>query len=453
MYIYVLLIIISLPLLGCLATGFWGRFVGREGSILLTLYPMVTASFLSTYHFLNLCSYKTTYFVGLTQWIVSDLICVNWGFMFDSLSLCLVQMILLVSTVVHVYSVNYMVNDPHLPRFMCYLSLFTFFMLFMVSSDNLTQLVLGWEGVGICSYLLINFWYTRIQANKSGLKAVFVNKIGDCCLVFALVLTLIYFRSTDFSVLFVLTAYFISSDVPILGHELGLVLIISWFLVIAVVCKSAQFGLHVWLVDAMEGATPVSALIHAATMVTAGVFLVVRCSCFFEHSDLILACISFIGGLTCFFASTTAVSQNDIKKVIAFSTCSQLGYMIFACGLSSYTSSIYHLINHAFFKALLFLTSGLVIHALQNEQDMRRLGGLAKILPCTYVFCMVGTLAIIGTPLLSGHYSKDNILEIAYITYGVSGVFTYLLGNCVVFFTSFYSIRLLMLSFLCGYRS
>jgi NADH-ubiquinone oxidoreductase chain 5 len=354
----------------------------------------------------------------------------------------------LVSCLVHIYSCSYMGEDPHLPRFMSYLSLFTFFMLILVTADNLLQLFVGWEGVGICSYLLINFWFTRIQANKSAIKALIVNRISDVALTLGIITIFCTFRSIEFGAIFSLTPFFLGQCVDLFGMKMGLLNVIALLLFLGAMGKSAQIFLHTWLPDAMEGPTPVSALIHAATMVTAGVFLIIKCSPMFEYADTILVMIALIGGLTAFFSSTVGLVQYDMKKVIAYSTCSQLGYMVFACGLSAYNVSLFHLMNHAVFKALLFLSAGSVIHSLSNEQDMRKMGGLAKMLPFAYASIVIGSLALIGFPFLTGYYSKDIILELAYSQYNIHGSFVHWLGTVTAFFTTFYSFRLIYLSFL-----
>jgi len=341
-----------------------------------------------------------------------------------------------------------MAEDPHLPRFMSYLSLFTFFMLLLVTADNLLQLFLGWEGVGICSYLLINFWFTRIQANKSAIKALIVNRISDVALTLGIITTFCAFRSIEFGTIFSLAPFFTDQHVNILGWEINLLNLISLLLLAGAMGKSAQIFLHTWLPDAMEGPTPVSALIHAATMVTAGGFLIIKCSPIFEYADTTLMLVALVGGLTAFFSSTVGLVQYDMKKVIAYSTCSQLGYMVFACGLSAYNISLFHLMNHAVFKALLFLSAGSVIHSLSNEQDMRKMGGLSQLLPLAYAAMGIGSLALIGFPFLTGYYSKDIILELAYSQYNLHGSFVHWLGTVTAFFTAFYSFRLIYLSFI-----
>jgi proton-translocating NADH-quinone oxidoreductase chain L len=321
-------------------------------------------------------------------------------------------------------------------------------MLTLITANNFLQLFVGWEGVGLCSYLLINFWFTRIQANKAAIKAMLVNRIGDFFLLLALFTTYFIFNSLDYDVVFGLAPLVLGSKILISNMEVPVLDVICLFLFLGAMGKSAQLGLHTWLPDAMEGPTPVSALIHAATMVTAGIFLIIRCSYLFEFSYLVLNVITFIGSATAFFAATTGLFQNDMKRVIAYSTCSQLGYMMFACGLSSYEVSFFHLSNHAFFKALLFLGAGSVLHALADEQDMRNMGGLKKTLPFSYSIMLIGSLALMGFPFLTGFYSKDTILEVAFAKYTYLGHFSYYLGAFAAFFTSFYSTRLLFLVFL-----
>jgi len=377
-------------------------------------------------------------FLPIWIWIDVELLQVEFGGFFDSLTAIMLFVVTFISLLVHIYSCEYMKNDPHLQRFLAYLSLFTFFMIVLVTSNNFIQLFTGWEGVGICSYLLINFWFTRIQANKAAIKAVIVNRIGDTAFAIAIFLIFKSTGSVDFSTVFLLTTKLNNLEINT----------ICFFLFLGAMGKSAQIGLHTWLPDAMEGPTPVSALIHAATMVTAGVFLIVRCSFLFQEANLILPLMTIVGSLTTFFAATTALVQTDLKRVIAYSTCSQLGYMITACGLSAYNASIFHLSNHAFFKALLFLSAGSVIHAMNNEQDMRKMGGLINLLPFTYSMILIGSLALMGFPFLSGFYSKDVILETAYASYSISGHFAFWLGSLSALFTSFYSVRLIFLTFL-----
>ena len=308
--------------------------------------------------------------------INSEFLNLDWGFMFDTLTVSMCVIITFVSFLIHLYSAEYMSHDPHLPRFLAYLSLFTFFMLILVTADNYVQMFVGWEGVGLASYLLINFWYTRIQANKAAIKAMVINRIGDFCLLIGAFLIYTYYKAFDYATVAVLTPLFKEKTIYFLTFDFHLLSVIGFFFFLAAAGKSAQLGLHTWLPDAMEGPTPVSALIHAATMVTAGVFLIARSSFIYEYTHNILGFIAVFGSTTSFFAASTGLAQNDIKRVIAYSTCSQLGYMIFACGLSNYSVGFFHLSNHAFFKALLFLSAGSVIHAINDEQDIRKMGGL-----------------------------------------------------------------------------
>lgn len=386
--------------------------------------------------------------LDLGTWINSGLFEVRWEFYFDNLTLSMLVVVNLISFLVHLYSMDYMAQDESLGRFMSYLSLFTFFMLILVTGDNFVVLFLGWEGVGLCSYLLIGFWYTRIQANKAAIKAMIINRISDFGLTIGIIAIYTTFKSVNFAVVFALTPFFQDKTFLFLGYEVDILSFIAALLFFGACGKSAQIGLHTWLPDAMEGPTPVSALIHAATMVTAGVFLIIKCSPIFEYAPSVLTFITIIGALTAFFGATTALVQNDIKKVIAYSTCSQLGYMIFACGLSNYHVSFFHLVNHAFFKALLFLSAGAIIHSLSNEQDMRRYGGLLQLLPYTSVMLMIGSLSLMGFPFLTGFYSKDLILELAFAKYTVSGHFVYWMGLITAFFTSFYSYRVFYLTFI-----
>lgn len=334
-------------------------------------------------------------------------------------------LVTIVSSLVYLYSLSYMLEDPHLIRFSCYITLFTFFMLILVASDNLLQLFFGWEGVGLCSYLLINFWYTRIQANKAAIQALMVNKIGDIAVLIAISASFLVYYSVEFSILFSITPYLLKKTFIFFDFSLSSIAFISFLLFIGAVGKSAQIGLHTWLPSAMEGPTPVSALIHAATMVTAGIFLIIRCSPIFEYTDSVLVLITLVGALTSFFAATVGMLQNDLKRIIAYSTCSQLGYMIFACGISNYSAAFFHLFNHGFFKALLFLSAGSIIHGFSDEQDLRKMGGLGKIFPVTYCMFLIGSLALMGFPFLTGFFSKDVILEVAFSQYTVSSMFAY----------------------------
>ena len=442
------LLVVFFPLFGFLGAILFGRHLGAIGSIFYTsffLFLNVLVTFFIFYE-INFCGSSCV--IKLFPWITVDNLSLYWEFKFDALTSSMLLIINLVSFLVHLYAGSYMENDPHHPRFMSYLSLFTFFMVMLVTASNFVQLFFGWEGVGLASYLLINFWYTRMQANKSGLKAIIVNRFGDFALVIAMAAIFETFNSFDFGVVFSLVPFYKDSFYTILGLEISKISFICFFLALGAVGKSAQLGLHIWLPDAMEGPTPVSALIHAATMVTAGVFLLLRSSPILEYSSSILFFITIIGALTAFFAATTGLLQNDLKRVIAYSTCSQLGYMVFACGISNYSAGMFHLVNHAFFKALLFLSAGAVIHALSDEQDMRKMGGLYKLLPLTYVMIFIGSLSLMGFPFLTGFYSKDIILELAFSKFTVNADFAYWLGVYSAFFTAFYSFRLIYLTFL-----
>jgi NADH-ubiquinone oxidoreductase chain 5 len=442
-----LLTIIVLPLLGFLSGSLFGKFLGKGVGIITTLTTIFSSflSFILLFTVINQSLVKT---LVINNWIHSGFLKIDWSFCFDSLTCVMLVVVTFISSLVHLYSTEYMEHDPHFPRFMSYLSLFTFFMLILITGDNFLQMFVGWEGVGISSYLLINFWFTRIQANKSAIKAMLVNRIGDFFLLLAIFTLFITFNTLDYDIIFSVTPLFINYNIGLFNYHIGLIDIICIFIFLGAMGKSAQIGLHTWLPDAMEGPTPVSALIHAATMVTAGVFLIVRCSYLFEHSPIALSIVTVIGSMTAFFAATTGLFQNDMKKVIAYSTCSQLGYMIFSCGLSSYEVSIFHLSNHAFFKALLFLGAGAVIHALSDEQDMRKMGGLKNLLPFSYAISLIGSLALVGFPFLTGFYSKDVILEISASTYTIYGQFAFFLGILATFCTAFYSTRLLYLVFL-----
>ena len=441
--------------MSCIFGAFLGEKVGPKGAGIITSSCIVLTSILSI-----ICAYEvgisgSPVYLYVSEWIHSEMFDANWGFQFDSLTVSMLVLVSIVSALVHIYSTGYMSEDPHQPRFYSYLSLFTFFMIILVTGDNLVSLFLGWEGVGLCSYLLINFWFTRLQANKAGIKAMIVNRIGDFGFALGIFGLFVMFRSIEFSTIFSMVPIMVAtgseslSGGPIFGLSIQTeITIICLLLFVGAIGKSAQIGLHTWLPDAMEGPTPVSALIHAATMVTAGVFMIIRCSPLYEQAPFALFVITLIGASTAFFAATTGLVQNDLKKVIAYSTCSQLGYMVFACGLSNYSVSLFHLLNHGYFKALLFLSAGSVIHAVADQQDMRQLGGLRKFLPFTYSAMLIGSLSLMGFPFLTGFYSKDVILEVAFASYSVSGTFAHWLGCISAFFTSFYSFRLLYNTFI-----
>jgi NADH-ubiquinone oxidoreductase chain 5 len=440
--------LIFLSLIGFCVTGLFGRRLGSKGAAIVTTSCLIISFFLSLFAFYEVAIMNCFVYLRLSTWVSSEVLLINWGFMFDSLTVVMCVVVTFVSSLVHVYSVEYMSHDPHLPRFMSYLSLFTFFMLILVTADNFIQMFLGWEGVGLCSYLLINFWFTRVQANKAAIKAMILNRIGDFSLIIGIMLIFVNYKSVDYATVASLTPFFQEKTVNFLNFDFDLLTIICIFLFFGAVGKSAQLGLHTWLPDAMEGPTPVSALIHAATMVTAGVFLLARSSFIYEYAGHVLEFITILGASTAFFASSVGLLQNDLKRVIAYSTCSQLGYMVFSCGLSDYSAGIFHLANHAFFKALLFLGAGAVIHAVHDEQDMRKMGGLKNLIPFTYAMMTIGSLALIGFPFLAGFYSKDLILELAYGRYTSYSHYSYYLGSFGAFLTAFYSTRLVCLTFL-----
>jgi NADH-ubiquinone oxidoreductase chain 5 len=440
--------IIFLPLIGSIFSGLFGRFLTPKGAACISILGISLACLISVILFFEVGLSRSPCYIKLSPWLDCEMFDACWGFYFDSLTVSMCFTVTLISTLVHLYSTSYMSHDPHQPRFMAYLSLFTFFMLMLITADNFIQLFLGWEGVGLCSYLLINFWFTRLQANKAAIKAMVINRVGDVGLALGVFSIFVVFKTCDYSVVFSLVPHVSGVTYNFLGFEVDALPTIGLLLFVGAVGKSAQIGLHTWLPDAMEGPTPVSALIHAATMVTAGVYLIIRCSPLYEYSGFALTIITIFGALTAFIAGTIGLVQNDLKKVIAYSTCSQLGYMVFACGLSNYSVSMFHLINHAYFKALLFLSAGSVIHALNDEQDMRRMGGLLQVLPYTYVMILIGSLALMGFPFLTGFYSKDVILEIAYAKYSLHGTFSHWLGVLSAGITAFYSFRLIYLTFI-----
>jgi len=430
------------------------RFLSSKGSSILSIFFIYLALILSVSIFFDsVLEYNVIYLRTINNFALAlNLNSIPYILVFDTLTSVMLLIILSVSLFVHIFSYEYMKKDPRLNIFFSYISLFTFFMIILVSTGSFFHMFFGWEGVGLCSYLLINFWSTRLQANKSAIKAMLVNRVGDLSLTLGLLLIYTLFKTLNYGSIFCLAPYFKDAYFIFFNFKLHALTLISLLLFFGAVGKSAQIGLHTWLPDAMEGPTPVSALIHAATMVTAGVFLLVRSSPILEYSNLSLSIITFFGAFTCYFAASTGLFQNDLKKVIAYSTCSQLGYMVFACGLSNYQVAVFHLSNHAFFKALLFLTAGCIIHALNDEQDMRRMGGLFYILPLSSAMITIGSLALIGFPFLTGFYSKDFILEVAYSNsiYNLSfdGLFCFWLGLAAAFNTAFYSTRLFILTFL-----
>ena len=438
--------ILFLPLFGSLI-GYLGRSLAKYFSEILTSAFVCISAVLSLLIFWNGIQNNDYGNYKILEWISSGGFTANWSINIDPLSSVMIVVVTFVSALVHIYSIGYMSHDPHKPRFMSYLSLFTFSMLALVVSDNFLQLFFGWEGVGLCSYLLIGFWYKKETANNAAIKAFIVNRIGDFGLAIAIFLIFLFFGTINFDEAFQATSQYAEKKISFFGFEFSLITLICLFLFIGAMGKSAQFLLHTWLPDAMEGPTPVSALIHAATMVTAGVFLVVRCSPMFEYSQVALNLVTIVGMLTAVFAASVALVQNDIKKIVAYSTCSQLGYMFFAAGVGAYHVAMFHLFTHAFFKALLFLGAGSVIHAFNNEQDIRNMGGVRKKLPFTYTFMLVGTLALTGFPFLSGFYSKDAIIEFAYLKNSPLGNYAATVGIITAFMTSIYSWRLFFKTF------
>lgn len=427
--------LLFLPLIGFLSIIFFGRFVTRYFIVQLNLFCLLISICFTVVLINDVVVNDSVTTINMGYWIKVGAFIVPWQLLFDPLSLIMVFLVLIISALVHFYSWEYMGEDPHFLRFLSYLSIFTFFMLLFVTSGNFLQMFFGWEGVGLSSYLLINFWFTRLQANKSAMKAIIVNRISDLFLYFSIFVLFFIFGTLDYLTIFTVVGI---SEISVFWLTL-----ICFCLFMGAVGKSAQLGLHTWLPDAMEGPTPVSALLHAATMVTAGVFLLVRCSILLELVSFVLLLILFIGGLTTFVAGSIGCFQNDIKKIIAYSTCSQLGYMFLVLGLGYFDVSFFHLFNHAFFKALLFLGSGSVIHSLLDEQDIRRMGGLFASLPVTYISFFIASLALAGIPYLSGFYSKDLLIELTYTTYTFTSVFSYWLALFSVFFTAFYSTRIL----------
>ncbi|PPR16856.1 MAG: NADH-quinone oxidoreductase subunit L [Alphaproteobacteria bacterium MarineAlpha9_Bin3] len=439
-------LLVFLPLMGSVLSGLFPKFLGKKGVMWLpTLF-----SFLSLLFSIILLSQAITgesYITHLGYWVNSEALTVSWSLRLDVLSAVMLFVVMLVSSLVHLYSIGYMDHDEHKSRFFSYLSLFTFAMLMLVTSNNFLQLFFGWEGVGLCSYLLIGFWFKKQSANAAAIKAFIVNRVGDLGLILGICIIYKLTGSLDFDKVFEKTSLFLESSILFFNFSIPYIELACFLLFIGAMGKSAQIGLHTWLADAMEGPTPVSALIHAATMVTAGVFLVARCSPLFEYAPVALNFVILVGAITSIFAACIAITQNDIKKIIAYSTCSQLGYMFFACGVSAYSAGMFHLMTHAFFKALLFLGAGSVIHALSDEQDIRKMGGLAKVLPYTCAAMWIGSLALAGLPPFAGFFSKDIILEAAWGHHSIFGYIAFYLGLIAAFLTAFYSWKILFMVF------
>ncbi|MCF8468052.1 MAG: NADH-quinone oxidoreductase subunit L [Sneathiella sp.] len=440
-------LIVFLPLLAALVTGLFGRAMGDRGSQVVTCAAVIIGAILSWVALYQIAFLHTTEIVDLFTWIDSGDFDVTWALRIDSLTAVMLVVVNTVSAVVHVYSVGYMAHDPDKPRFMAYLSLFTFAMLMLVTSDNFVQLYFGWEGVGLASYLLIGFWFDKPSANAAAIKAFVVNRVGDFGFALGIMGIYFVFDSVSFNDVFAAAPDQVGKSFEFLGYHVDILTTLCLLLFVGAMGKSAQIGLHTWLPDAMEGPTPVSALIHAATMVTAGVFMVARCSPLFEYSPDALMVVTIIGATTCFFAATIGLVQNDIKRVIAYSTCSQLGYMFFALGIGAYPAAIFHLFTHAFFKALLFLGAGSVIHAVSGEQDMRKMGGLWKHIKFTYAMMWIGSLALAGIPFFAGYYSKDLIIESAFAAHTNVGDYAFWAGVAAALLTAFYSGRLIFMTF------
>lgn len=443
---------VFLPLLGFVLAGLGGRFLGDRGTQIVTTLSVLGALVSSVFIFNAVAIEHHTIIHTLLPWINVGDFKADWGLRIDTLTAVMLIVVNGVSAMVHIYSIGYMSHDRSIPRFMAYLSLFTFFMLMLVTSDNLLQMFFGWEGVGLASYLLINFWMEKPSANRAALKAFLVNRVGDFGFALGIFACFLIFGSVQFDAIFAKASAVASVDFVFLGYAVPALTTACLLLFVGAMGKSAQLGLHTWLPDAMEGPTPVSALIHAATMVTAGVFMIVRLSPLFEYSETALMVIAIVGALTAIVAASIGLTQFDIKRVIAYSTMSQLGYMFFAIGVSAYSAAIFHLMTHAFFKALLFLGAGSVIHAMSGEQDMRKMGGLWKKIPVTYGLMWVGSLALAGIGIdgvfgFSGFYSKDLILEADIASHTWYGQFAYDLGIAAAFMTAFYSWRLLILTF------
>ena len=436
------------PLVGSVTALLLGRQIGDRAAQAVTILCMLLASVCGVIGFVDhvyLDVPKTS--VILATWVEAGSFHVEWALRQDSLSAVMVAMVTVVATLIHIYSVGYMSHDKTIWRFFSYLSLFSFAMLMLVTADNLLQLFFGWEGVGLASYLLIGYWYDRPSACAAAIKAFVVNRVGDLFFAVGIALVFVTFGSISFADIFSHVTAHAHASYHLLGQDFPVLDVIGVLLFLGAMGKSAQIGLHVWLPDAMEGPTPVSALIHAATMVTAGVFLMARMSPLMDYAPAALAMVTVIGGTTALFAATIGCVQNDIKRVIAYSTCSQLGYMFVAAGVGAYQASIFHLLTHAFFKALLFMGAGSVIHAMSDEQDMRKMGGIWRAIPVTYSVMWVGSLALAGIPPFAGYFSKDAILEAAWAAHTGVGLYGYICGLVAAFLTAFYSWRLILMTF------
>jgi NADH-ubiquinone oxidoreductase chain 5 len=432
------LALIILPILGSIVSGFFGRKIGVSGARIITCTCVIITTILAIIAFLEVGLNQIPVKIELFRWIDAESLNVKWSFNFDSLTVSMLIPVLIVSSLVHLYSIGYMSHDPHNQRFFSYLSLFTFMMIILVTADNFLLMFVGWEGVGVCSYLLVSFWFTRIAANQSSISAFLTNRVGDCFLTIGMFAILWSYGNLDYNTVFSLAPY----------YNENVIIIIGICLLIGAMAKSSQVGLHVWLPMAMEGPTPVSALIHAATMVTAGVYLLIRVSPLIEYSSLVLLLCLWLGAITTVFSSLIGLFQQDIKKVIAYSTMSQLGMMVIAVGLSSYNIALFHLVNHAFYKGLLFLGAGAVIHAVADNQDFRKYGGLVSYLPLTYSVMLIASLSLVAFPFMTGFYSKDFIIESAFGKYYISSITVYCIATIGAMFTTLYSVKVLYLTFL-----
>nr|Q8HHD2.1 RecName: Full=NADH-ubiquinone oxidoreductase chain 5 [Cryphonectria parasitica]AAO14099.1 NADH-ubiquinone oxireductase subunit 5 [Cryphonectria parasitica] len=430
--------IIILPVLGSIVAGFFGRKLGVRGAQIITCSCVIVTTILALLAWVEVGFNNIPVTINLFRWIDSEWFNIIWGFQFDSLTVSMLLPVLIISSLVHIYSISYMSGDPHNQRFFSYLSLFTFMMIILVTGNNYLLMFVGWEGVGVCSYLLVSFWFTRIAANQSSISAFLTNRVGDCFLTIGMFAILWSLGNLDYATVFSLAPYINENIITIIGI----------CLVIGAMAKSSQVGLHVWLPMAMEGPTPVSALIHAATMVTAGVYLLMRSSPLIEYSSTVLLICLWLGAITTVFSSLVGLFQQDIKKVIAYSTMSQLGLMVVAIGLSSYNIALFHLVNHAFYKAALFLGAGSIIHAVADNQDFRKYGGLREFLPLTYSIILIASLSLAAFPFLTGFYSKDLILESAFGQFTFSGVSVYAISTIGAIFTTLYSVKVIYLTFL-----
>nr|YP_009122457.1 NADH dehydrogenase subunit 5 [Sarocladium implicatum]AJI44526.1 NADH dehydrogenase subunit 5 [Sarocladium implicatum] len=430
--------IIILPLLGSIVTGFFGRKIGVTGSRFLSCLCIIITTILAIVSYLEVGFNNNPVSISLFPWLDSELFNMMWNFQFDSLTVSMLIPVLVISSLVHFYSIGYMSHDPHNQRFFSYLSLFTFMMVILVTGNNYLVMFVGWEGVGVCSYLLVSFWFTRIAANQSSLAAFLTNRVGDALLIIGMFMLLWALGNLDYNVIFSLAPYINENIITLIGI----------CLLIGAMAKSSQVGLHIWLPMAMEGPTPVSALIHAATMVTAGVYLLIRSSPLIEYSSTVLLICLWLGAITTVFSSLIGLFQQDIKKIIAYSTMSQLGMMVIAIGLSSYNIAIFHLMNHAFYKGLLFLGAGAVIHAVGDNQDLRKYGGLITFLPLTYTVILIASLSLVAFPFMTGFYSKDFILESAYGQYFFSSINVYFIAVIGAIFTTLYSVKVIYLTFI-----